>query len=287
MVLTLILTVLAIIAMCCSDYDLELPVHLRVGSAQINAFLYSIVVVCHFITGDSVTHSDRYQLDTDYLLLTVAILAIFCATYFLVANGVGNSRIRSALLCHEDPALKRKVAHYQNAANSPSSLASSSRSSEHRNMRRSGIHLHDEMNLNYVNSYLGYDEVSSYVSLDMLGHVDQSRQGRRVKDKRNGERSTPKGGASGFRNGERSTPKGGASGFRNGERSTPMGGASGFRNGERNTPMGGASGFRNGEWSTPMGGASEFRNGEQSTPTGGPSGFRKVGLRVPHATSMV
>ena len=196
--LSLVLTVLVILLLCCSDYDLELPVHLRVVSAEVNAGFFSMAMVCHFITADAAAHGGKYSLDSDYLLLVVTILVFSCATYFLVANGGANSHIRSTLLCREDPVLKRKVAHYNESSHTPSSLASS-RTSDHRNLRRSAMHLHDEMNLNYVNSYLGYDEVSSsHVPLDMLQQVNQSREGRRVR----GDRREPSGplGPTGFRN---------------------------------------------------------------------------------------
>ena len=196
---SLTLTVLAILILCCSDYDLELPVHLRVVSAEVNAGLFSIVMVCHFITADAAAHGGKYSLDSDYLLLVVAILVLSCAIYFLVANGGANSHIRRTLLCREDPVLKRKVAHYHDEpSHTPSSLASS-RTSDHRNLRRSAMHMHDEMNLNYVNSYLGYDEVSSsHVPLDMLQQVNQSREGKRVRGDRR-ELSAPLG-PTGFRN---------------------------------------------------------------------------------------
>ena len=198
-ILTLLLTLLAICILCCSDYDLELPIHLRVASSQANAILYSVAIICHFLTANSVSHGSKYHLDAKHLLLTTAIFSIFSAGYFLLANGWANSHIRSVLLCREDPVLKRKVAHYQEPMHTPSSTTSN-RSAEHRNKRRNGTHLSDEMNLNYVNSYLGYDKVSSsHVPLDMLGQVGQNRQGRRVKDKRNGELSVPMAGPSGFR----------------------------------------------------------------------------------------
>jgi hypothetical protein len=195
--LTLLLSILAVSILYCSDYDLELPVHLRIVSSQVNAILYSATVIAFFLTADSVSRSSRYRLNTDYLLLAVAILALFTAAYFLLGNGWANSHIRSVLLCREDPVLKRKMAHYHDYTHTSSSL-SSSRTSEHRNMRRNGTHINDEMNLNYVNSYLGYDEVPApHVPLDMLGQVDQRGRGRRVKYKRNGEL---KGGPTGFRN---------------------------------------------------------------------------------------
>ena len=199
MVLTLLITSVVIPFLCCSDYDLELPVHLRIASNQINALLYSTTVVCVYLTADSVSHGSKYQLNTDYLLVLTGILALSSAGYFLVANGWGNSRIRRVLLCREDPALKRKVGHYQELMTNTLTSQASSRTSEHRNARRNGTRITDEMNLNYVNSYLGYDDVSSsHVPLDMFGHMDRhGGGGRRVRDRRSGE---PMGGPTGFRN---------------------------------------------------------------------------------------
>ena len=204
MIITLLLTSSSITALCCSDYDLELPTHLRLASSQLNAFFYSATIIIHYITANSVSHGDKYQLTTDYLLVLVGILALLTASHFLLANGWGNSHIRSVLLCREDPELKRKVAHYNQQLNPTSSLSSqaSSRTSEHRNLRRHGTRLADEMNLNYVNSYLGYDEVvPSHVPLDMFGQVEAGGrgQGRRVKDRRSTELSSL-GGPTGFRN---------------------------------------------------------------------------------------
>lgn len=197
MVLTLLLTILAVTILCCSDYDLEPPVHSRIVSNQLNAILYTGTIICHYITANSASHSHKYHLNTTYLLLITAIHAVLNASYFLLANGWANSHIRSVLLCREDPALKRKVASYQERTQTLSSV-SSSRSSEHRNLRRNGTRINDEMNLNYVSSYLGYDEApTSHVPLDMLGQVDQRRQGRRVKDRRSGELTGPIG-PSGF-----------------------------------------------------------------------------------------
>ena len=198
MVSSLLITALTITTLCCSDYDLELPIHLRIASNQLNAVLYSATVILLYLTADSASHDNKYRLDTDYMLVFTAVLAVFCGGYFLLANGWSNSHIRSVLLCKEDPVLKRKVAHYQDTATHSAGSQTSSRTSDHRNFRRNGTRITDEMNLNYVNSYLGYDEGSAHVPLDMFGQVDQCRQGgggRRVKDRRE-----PMSGPTGFRN---------------------------------------------------------------------------------------
>lgn len=190
MVLTVLLTVISLLLLCCSDYDLELPVYLRILSNQLTALLYSITVISISITADSTSHSNRYKLDTTYLLIAPAIMALMTSVYFLLANGCMNGHIRSVLRCQEDPVLKRKVAHYNQGLSQTMDSRSSSRTSQHRNLRRNGKRLADEMNLNYVNSYLGYDEVgpsSSHVPLDVLGQVaDGGGAGvrGRVKDKR-------------------------------------------------------------------------------------------------------
>ena len=199
-IITLLLTTSSIIFLCCSDYDLELPTHLRIASSQLNSILYSITIIILYLTADSKSHSHKYALETDYLLVLVGILAVLMASHFLLANGWANSHIRSTLLCHEDPVLKRKVAHY-NQQQKKTNSQTSSRTSEHRNLRRNGTRLTDEMNLNYVNSYLGYDDVAtSHVPLDMFVQLDGGRGqgGGRVKDRRSTE--LPMGGPTGFRN---------------------------------------------------------------------------------------
>ena len=191
MVVTFLLSSITIAALCCSDYDLELPVYLRIGSAQLNALLYSTTAVCHYVAGDAVRHKEKYLLSSNNILLIVAILSIFCGTFFLVANGMTNSHIRRTLFCQRDPALKRKVSvarHQETEMCNHSGSVVSSRSSQRRKARRYGTHLSDEMNLNYVNSYLGNAKgPSSHIPLGVLGKLDSKQQGRRVHEKRSGE----------------------------------------------------------------------------------------------------
>ena len=179
--------------------------YLRVISTEVNALLFSLAAVCQFMAADSATRGDKYLIGVDYLTVIAAVLVLLCAGYFLAANGFGNSHIRAAILCREDPVLKRKVAHY-GESHTPSSVVSS-RTSEHRNLRRSAMHLTDEMNLNYVNSYLGHrgeegeEGAGSNVPLDMLQQVNQGKEGQRVRDRRSGgELCGPLGGPTGFRN---------------------------------------------------------------------------------------
>jgi len=65
---------------------------------------------------------------SDYLLLATGTLALLCGVYFLVTNGFGKGRIRSALLCQDDPTLKAKLTHYQSKFQSSSSSSSGRRS---------------------------------------------------------------------------------------------------------------------------------------------------------------
>jgi hypothetical protein len=192
-VVTLFLSLLSLIVLCCSDYDLDLPIYLRIVSNQTTALLYSFTLVSIYLTADSTHITGRYQLDTDKLLIVVGVLAVLTGLYFLLANGCANTRVRSALCCREDPVLKRKAAHCYHDQGTLSSQASS-RTSEHRYHRRHGARLADEMNLNYVDNYLGYNGVLplSPVPLDVLD-VRGGRGQRRVKERRSG------GGPTGFR----------------------------------------------------------------------------------------
>ena len=190
--ITLALSLLSLIVLCCSDYDLELPVYLRIISNTVTALLYSLSLASVYTTADSLHHPNHYQLDADKLLVVAAVLTVLTGLYFLLANGCANSRVRSALCCKEDPVLRRKVRNCEDQGSDHSlSSQASSRTSQHRRHRRHGARITDEMNLNYVDSYLGYDGVSSYVPLDVLGQIDVGGagggRGRRVKERRSGE----------------------------------------------------------------------------------------------------
>ena len=179
----LVLDLGSMIILKCSDYTVDTPIYLQLVSLLGNLALYFTTILCQFFT-PTMQDDDG----SDYLLLATGTLALLCGVYFLVTNGFGKGRIRSALLCQDDPTLKAKLTHYKSKFQSSSSSSSgqTSRSSLHKKLRRSPMKLADEMNINYVDSYLGYPHTNP-VPISMLNQVQQAR-GKRVKgDKRSGE----------------------------------------------------------------------------------------------------
>ncbi len=179
-VMVAIVTLTCAVLLACSDYDIEGTLYLQLLSQLINLLLYCSVLACYYLAGQDV-------LDKDYMLMAVGATAILCSVYFFIANAVAKSRVRSALMCREDPVLKQKVQHYSRrrgleSEESGSSLsAGRSRTSNHKKLRREPMKLSDEMNLNYVDSYLG---VANPVPLRLLGQASDVQQGKRVKTKK-------------------------------------------------------------------------------------------------------
>ena len=169
----LLITFISAAMLACSDYTIESATYLHLGSLALNVLLYFAVVLCQFFTADTTAHADQ-------LLLVTGVLALSCAVFFFVTNTCAKSRVRSALMCREDPVLKRKTAHYQDSPDTECTESSTSRSSIHLKMRRTPVRLNDEMNINYVDSYLGASGEASIVPLVMLNQVQQA-QGKRVK----------------------------------------------------------------------------------------------------------
>jgi len=179
----IILDLGSMVILKCSEYTVDIPTYLQLVSLLGNLVIYFATILCQFFTP---TAQDSNG--SDYLLLATGTLALLCGVYFLVTNGFGKGRIRSALLCQDDPTLKAKLTHYQSKFQSSSSSSSgqTSRSSLHKKLRRSPMRLADEMNINYVDSYLGYTHTNP-VPIAMLNQVQQAR-GKRVKgDRRSGE----------------------------------------------------------------------------------------------------
>lgn len=170
--------------LACSDYDVEGNLYLQLVSPLPNLLLYCGVLVCYFLTSQDIV-------DKDYLLMAGGALAIFCSAYFFFAFALAKSRVRSALTCREDPVLKQKVQHYsrrrgreeeeEGEESSISLTENRTRSSHHNKLRREPMKLSDEMNLNYVDSYLG---VANPVPLKMLGQATDIQQGKRVRNKK-------------------------------------------------------------------------------------------------------
>ncbi len=179
-ILVAMVTITIPFLLACSDYTIEGTLYLQLVSALLNLLLYSAVLACYYLTAESL-------IDSNYLLMATGALALLCSIHFLIANAVAKSRVRSALMCREDPVLKQKVAHYsgrQCQANEESSSSLSggrSRTFFHKKLRRDPMRLTDEMNLNYVDSYLGADNP---VPLTMLGQVSDAQQGKRVRSKK-------------------------------------------------------------------------------------------------------
>ena len=169
----LLITFISAAMLACSDYTIESTTYLQLGSLALNVILYFAVILCQFFTADGAAHADQ-------LLLVTGVLALTCGVFFFITSTCAKSRVRSAIMCREDPVLKQKTAHYQDSPETDCTSSSTSRSSIHLQMRRSPVRLNDEMNINYVDSYLGASEEASSVPLVMLNQVQQA-QGKRVK----------------------------------------------------------------------------------------------------------
>ena len=170
----------SMILLKCSDYTVDSSAFMQLLSLLGNLVLYFATILCQFFT-PSVTGQET----SDRLLIVTGLLAFLCSVYFFITNGLGKGRIRSALMCREDPILKAKLTHFKHNSSSFPTSKQNSRSSLH-NFRRSPTRLVDEMNINYVDSYLGYPHTNP-VPLAMLNQV-QHAQGRRVKgDRKSGD----------------------------------------------------------------------------------------------------
>ena len=162
----------------CSDYTVDSSTFMQLLSLLGNLVFYFATILCQFFTPTA-------QDTSDHLLIVTGVLAFLCSLYFFITNGLGKERIRSAILCREDPILKAKLTNFKRKSSSFPSSNQNSRSSLHR-FRRSPTRLVDEMNINYVDSYLGYPHTNP-VPLAMLNQVQHAR-GNRVKgDRKSGE----------------------------------------------------------------------------------------------------
>ena len=162
----------------CSDYTVDSSAFMQLFSLLGNLVFYFATILCQFFTPTA-------QDTSDHLLIVTGVLAFLCSLYFFITNGLGKERIRSAILCREDPILKAKLTNFKRKSSSFPSSNQNSRSSLHR-FRRSPTRLVDEMNINYVDSYLGYPHTNP-VPLAMLNQVQHAR-GNRVKgDRKSGE----------------------------------------------------------------------------------------------------
>ena len=155
-----------LVLLACSDYTLESYIYLQNVSLFVNFALYSLVIIVQFFTAAS----SQFGANRSYLLLATGGLSLVCGIYFFIANGLAKSRIRSALTCRTDPVIKSKLAAYMTRGNTPDDSGFSSRTSPSDKLRRSPIRLTDEMNINYVDDYLGYPHTNP-VPLAMFGQV--------------------------------------------------------------------------------------------------------------------
>ena len=169
---------LSVILLLCSDYTVDGSTYLQLFSMFASSLLFYSAVLLQFLHAWSEAISYR-----DYLLMATGVLVFMTAVFFFIAFGVAKNRVRSAVMCRDDPVLKRKVANSNDTSN-----ATSLRQRLHRIPTR----LEDELNINYVDSYLGNPSmanlgnpaVASPLSLAMLGKVDHA-HGRRVKSRKN------------------------------------------------------------------------------------------------------
>lgn len=161
-IVVIVTTFVTLIMLACSDYTLESYIYLQIISLLVNFALYAIVIVTQFFTAAS----SQFGVNQSYLLLATGGLSLVCGIYFFIANGLAKSRVRSAMTCRIDPVMKNKLAAYSSQGDS----GFSSRTSPIDKLRRAPIRLTDEMNINYVDDYLGYPHTNP-VPLAMIGQV--------------------------------------------------------------------------------------------------------------------
>ena len=166
----LVLVSLATVALMllCSDYTVEAAVYLQLASLFGNFLLYFGVVLTQFFTASS----ERL---TDYLLFVAACLIASCAVFFFATNALLKSRIRSAILRKKDPVLSQKVAHYSSAGDSEQTSQTSIGGGG--KFRRAPVRLTDDLNINYVDDYLGGPQRVNPVPLSLF-HMVQPEGGR-------------------------------------------------------------------------------------------------------------
>lgn len=156
-------TFVTMVLLACSDYTLEASIYLQLVSLLANFLLFSAVVLTQFFAAAS----DQFGANRSYLLVATGGLAATCALYFFIANGLVKSRVRAAITCRTDPVLKNKLAAHTPV---PTDSGFSSRNSPKDKLRRAPIRLTDDMNLDYVDHYLGYPHTSP-VPLAVLGQA--------------------------------------------------------------------------------------------------------------------
>ena len=132
------------------------------------AFLPSIILV--FFTASA----NQFNTDPQHLLAATSITVLISGAVFFICFGLCRSKVRSAMLCQAET---DKVANYaatwrQGAGKAQSRRRSSALSLVLRRRRRVPVKLTDEMNISYIDDYLGYTHPNSNpVPLAMLGQV--------------------------------------------------------------------------------------------------------------------
>ena len=169
--IVIVTTFATLILLACSDYTLEPSIYIRLVSSLVSFALYSGVVVCVFFTGSS----HQFNINRDHMMIVTGGVTCLCGLYFFISYGLFESRLRSVLTCRADPELKTKIPHYSKKG-ADSGFHSHSSPTLPRT-RRPPVRLTDELNINYVDDYLGFPHRGGPVPMAMLGAV---REGTRV-----------------------------------------------------------------------------------------------------------
>ena len=140
-----------------------------------NFVLYVVMVISQFFTAAAA----QFNINPFYLLLVTGGLMIICASYFFAIYGIVQSKVRHALLCSHCDRTKRPPSDQAHSS------GRTSQSSYRMKSRRAPTRITDEMNINYVDDYLGFPHRVP-VPMAMLNQVQHGRVIRRTNDPING-----------------------------------------------------------------------------------------------------
>lgn len=147
-VLLMAITVIIVPVMACSGYVIIASSYYQLLGIFLEGIFFSVTIALHFTTA---------AVASDSLLMLMTGALFLCSLYFFVSNGLARPIIRRNILCQKDDRdLYGKGKPYA-GQKTPTTVSSMSQvSKQSRKMRQKRITQKDEMNLEYVNGYLGY-----------------------------------------------------------------------------------------------------------------------------------
>ena len=125
--------------MVLSGFTISLHSYTQLGSLLVELLLFSAVVSMQFVTA---AVSERKEV----LLVVCGGLTLLASVYFVITNGLARPQVRQALICRPDDSVKQR---------SPGRTSDARHTKDRSQYRRNGVRYNDEMNLDYISSYLG------------------------------------------------------------------------------------------------------------------------------------